>query len=229
MGCSPCANRVFVPCLCTVSLYCVFVLCACACCAGAPPVRRRGRDVSLARPQPPREIPSAPAHRKTERPLPRGLPGERRPRCTQKSVVGGEPAPCLLQLYSAVPTVSCLFPRSTPLTVIASPNRDVPLLRQGVYHEKVVPVVCGLVSDAAQPVRVRGHAAAAIVNFSDTEDVPEEAVTPHLDALLSALCSCLNGGVPQSVQVCCPREHQLARSRFSRCSVQPKYLALLLG
>ncbi|CAM9279367.1 unnamed protein product, partial [Hapterophycus canaliculatus] len=71
---------------------------------------------------------------------------------------------------------------------------------QGVYHEKVVPVVCGLVSDAAQPVRVRGHATAAIVNLSDTENVPEEAVMPHLDALLSSLCSCLNGGVPQSVQ-----------------------------
>lgn len=76
------------------------------------------------------------------------------------------------------------------------------LFQQGVYHEKVVPVVCGLVSDASQPARVRGHAAAAIVNFTDTEDVPEEAVAPHLDALLFALCSCLNGGVPQSVQVC---------------------------
>lgn len=64
--------------------------------------------------------------------------------------------------------------------------------------------MCALVSDPAQPVRIRGHAAAAIVNFTDTEDVPEEAVTPHLDALLSALCSCLNGGVPQSVQVCFP-------------------------
>ncbi|CAM9453902.1 unnamed protein product [Ectocarpus sp. 13 AM-2016] len=73
---------------------------------------------------------------------------------------------------------------------------------QGVHHEKVVPAVCGLVSGSSQPVRVRGHAAAAIVNFVDTEDVPEEAVTPHLDALLSALCSCLNGGVPQSVQQC---------------------------
>lgn len=82
------------------------------------------------------------------------------------------------------------------------------LCLQGVYHEKVVPAVCGLVSGPSQPVRVRGHAAAAIVNFADTEDVPEEAVTPHLDALLSALCSCLNGGVPQSVQVrvyTCPR------------------------
>ncbi|CAN0445238.1 unnamed protein product, partial [Ectocarpus sp. 8 AP-2014] len=69
-------------------------------------------------------------------------------------------------------------------------------------HEKVVPAVCGLVSGPSQPVRVRGHAAAAIVNFVDTEDVPEEAVTPHLDALLSGLCSCLNGGVPQSVQQC---------------------------
>lgn len=78
------------------------------------------------------------------------------------------------------------------------------LLKQGTYHEKVVPVVCGLVSDASQPVRVRGHAAAAIVNFTDTDGVPEEAVTPHLDSLLSALCSCLNGGVPQSVQVCTP-------------------------
>lgn len=74
--------------------------------------------------------------------------------------------------------------------------------QQGEYHEKVVPVVCGLVSDASQPVRVRGHAAAAIVNFTDTDGVPEEAVAPHLDSLLSALCSCLNGGVPQSVQVC---------------------------
>ncbi|CAN0338218.1 unnamed protein product, partial [Laminaria digitata] len=73
---------------------------------------------------------------------------------------------------------------------------------QGVYHEKVVSSLCALVSDAAQPARVRGHAAAAIVNFADTEDVPEEAITPHLDALLSALCSCLNGAVPQSVQVC---------------------------
>lgn len=79
------------------------------------------------------------------------------------------------------------------------------LAQQGAYHEKVVPVVCGLVSDASQPVRVRGHAAAAIVNFTDTDGVPEEAVTPHLDSLLSALCSCLNGGVPQSVQVCVPR------------------------
>ncbi len=75
------------------------------------------------------------------------------------------------------------------------------LILQGVYHEKVVPVVCALVSDAAQPVRIRGHAAAAIVNLTDTEGVPEEAITPHFDALLSALCSCLNSGVPQSVQV----------------------------
>lgn len=67
-------------------------------------------------------------------------------------------------------------------------------------------MVCGLVSDASQPVRVRGHAAAAIVNFTDTDGVPEEAVAPHLDSLLSALCSCLNGGVPQSVQVCVPHE-----------------------
>lgn len=80
------------------------------------------------------------------------------------------------------------------------------LAQQGAYHEKVVPVVCGLVSDASQPVRVRGHAAAAIVNFTDTDGVPEEAVAPHLDRLLSALCSCLNGGVPQSVQVCVRHE-----------------------
>lgn len=72
---------------------------------------------------------------------------------------------------------------------------------QGAYHEKVVPAVCQLVSDASQPVRVRGHAASAIGNFTDTEDVPEEAVTPHLDTFLSALCSCLNDGVPQPVQV----------------------------
>ncbi|CAM9197764.1 unnamed protein product, partial [Sphacelaria rigidula] len=71
---------------------------------------------------------------------------------------------------------------------------------QGTYHERAVPTVCGLLSDAAQPVRVRGHAASALVNFTDTEGVPEEAVTPHLDALLSALCTCLNGAVPQSVQ-----------------------------
>lgn len=80
---------------------------------------------------------------------------------------------------------------------------DLPVYRcwQGAYHEKVVPTVCGLLSDPSQPARVRGHAAAAIVNFTDTEDVPEEAVAPYLDALLSALCSCLNGGVPQPVQV----------------------------
>lgn len=76
-----------------------------------------------------------------------------------------------------------------------------PANKQGTYHERAVPTVCGLVSDAAQPVRVRGHAASALVNFTDTEGVPEEAVTPHLDALLSALCTCLNGAVPQSVQV----------------------------
>eukprot|EP00752_Nemacystus_decipiens_P011318 g10058.t1 len=75
-----------------------------------------------------------------------------------------------------------------------------PVEFQGAYHEKVVPVVCGLVSDASQPVRVRGHAAAAIVNFTDTNGVPEEAIAPHLDSLLSALCSCLNSGVPPSVQ-----------------------------
>lgn len=78
----------------------------------------------------------------------------------------------------------------------------VPFLVQGEYHEKVVGSLCALVSDGSQPVRVRGHAASAIVNFTDTEDVPEEAIAPHLDALLSALCSCLNGAVPQSVQVC---------------------------
>lgn len=89
------------------------------------------------------------------------------------------------------------------LFLILLPDRSFSFL-QGAYHEKVVPVVCGLVSDASQPVRVRGHAAAAIVNFTDTDGVPEEAIAPHLDSLLSALCSCLNGGVPQSVQVRVP-------------------------
>ncbi|CAM9413811.1 unnamed protein product [Ascophyllum nodosum] len=76
-----------------------------------------------------------------------------------------------------------------------------PVEFQGAYHEKVVPAVCSLVADASQPVRVRGHAASAIVNFTDTEGVPEEAIAPYLDAFLSALCSCLsNGGPPQSIQ-----------------------------
>lgn len=90
---------------------------------------------------------------------------------------------------------------------------------QGAHHDKMVPTVCALVSDVSQPVRVRGHAASAIVNFTDTDDVPEEAVAPHLDALLSALCSCLNDGIPQSVQV---RGWTKFRSRYRK--VVPRML-----
>lgn len=89
---------------------------------------------------------------------------------------------------------------SSLTTYLVCPIATLPF-EQGAYHGRLVPAVCALVSDASQPFRVRGHAASAIVNLSDTEGVPDEAVTPYLDTFFSALCSCLNAQNPPALQV----------------------------
>ena len=71
---------------------------------------------------------------------------------------------------------------------------------QKATHAAVVPVLIGILSDPSQGMRLRGHAASAIINFANPSNCEAEYIEPYLDALLQALCTCLDPSVSPEVQ-----------------------------
>jgi len=70
---------------------------------------------------------------------------------------------------------------------------------QKAAHAAVLPALCAVVGDAANCARVRGHAAACVINFAHPKYCEAEWVGPHVDALLGALCSCFAPGTAPEV------------------------------
>ena len=103
---------------------------------------------------------------------------------------------------------------------------------QTKYHEVVVPKLLQVLEDNGNP-RVQAHAAAALVNFSESHCMSDVGVLcPWTQGRFWRLCVPGLGAIDTSAEVLLPRWSQIRRSRMSillECSrnKEPEHVAIL--